>query len=98
MRAIQLLGGLARPAVLTIQLSIVYYESMEKNRKLKPFSDQLRDAIRKADISRYRVAKQTGLTQASLSRFMTGVSGLSLESIDKICDCLGLELSNGKDG
>ena len=55
-------------------------------------SEQLREAILNADISRYRIAKETGLTQAGLSRFVNGVSGLSMDSIDKIGDCLGLQI------
>ncbi len=64
--------------------------------KGKPISEQLRAAILNADISRYRIAKETGLTEAGLSRFVNGVSGLSLDSIDKIGDCLGLEIAKRK--
>ena len=66
-------------------------------RKRKPLSEQLREAILSADISRYRIAKETGLTQAGLSRFVNHVAGLSLDSIDKIGECLGLEIVVGSD-
>ena len=59
----------------------------------KPISEQLKDAILAADISRYRISKETGLTEAGLSRFVNGVSGLSLASIDKIGECLGLDIT-----
>ena len=55
-------------------------------------SDQLRAAIDAAPISRYRLAKLTGLDQALLSRFLYGQCGLSLESVDLLCEALGLEL------
>lgn len=58
----------------------------------KQLSEQLRDAILNAEVSRYRIAKETGLTQAGLSRFVNGVAGLSLDSIDKVGECLGLEV------
>ncbi len=61
-------------------------------KKQKQISEQLRDAILNADISRYQIAKQTGLTEASLSRFVNRVCGLSLDSIDKIGECIGLEI------
>lgn len=61
-------------------------------RKRKPLSEQLRDAILNAEITRYRIAQETGLTEAGLSRFVNKVSGLSLESIDKIGECLDLEI------
>lgn len=65
--------------------------------KTTPLSEQLRQAILSADKTRYRIAKETGLTEAGLSRFVNGVSGLSLDSIDKIGECLGLRIvSNTK--
>lgn len=60
--------------------------------KPKKLSEQLRAAILNADKSRYRIAKETGLTEAGLSRFVNHVSGLSLDSIDKIGEYLGLEI------
>lgn len=60
--------------------------------KQEPISEQLRAAILNAPISRYRIAQETGLTEAGLSRFVNGVTGLSLDSIDKIGNCLGLEI------
>jgi DNA-binding Xre family transcriptional regulator len=65
---------------------------MATKRKPQPFSEQLRNAIVNADISRYRIAQKTGLTEAGLSRFVNRVAGLSLDSIDKICACLDLRL------
>ena len=59
-------------------------------KKPKTISQQLRDAILGAPKSRYAIAKETGVTEASLSRFVNGVTGLSMDSIDKIGECLGL--------
>ena len=70
-------------------------------KKRKPISEQLRDAIRNADISRYEISNRTGMTQASRSRFMNRVTGLSLESIDKLGECLELDVvgkPSGKKG
>ena len=61
--------------------------------KRKPISEQLKGAILNADVSRYRIAKETGLTEASLSRFLNDVAGLSLDSIDKIGDYLELDIT-----
>ena len=65
---------------------------MATNRKTS-ISDQLRDAILNSEKTRYKIAQETGLSQAALSRFVNGVSGLSLDSIDRIGDYLGLEIS-----
>ena len=64
--------------------------------KRELISDQLREAILNADKSRYRIAQETGLSEAALSRFVNGVCGLSLDSIDKVGECLGLEITTGK--
>lgn len=59
-------------------------------------SEQLREAIRDADVTRYRISKDTGITEAALSRFITGGSGLSLETIDILGEYLGLDITRRK--
>ena len=56
-------------------------------------SDQLRAVILDNEKSRYRISKETGITEAGLSRFVNHVSGISLDTIDKIGECLGLEIT-----
>ena len=60
--------------------------------KRRPLSEQLRDAILDADVSRYRISQDTGLTEAALSRFVNGVAGLSLDSIDILAEYLELDI------
>ena len=62
-------------------------------RKQLEFSEQLREAIRQAGRSRYRISQETGIPQGQLSRFMHGKGGLSLRSVDRLCGCLGLALT-----
>lgn len=59
----------------------------------KLISDQLREAIKHCGKTRYRIYKETGIPESQLSRFYnnTGVS-LSLNSIDKLCECIGADL------
>ena len=52
----------------------------------------MRAAILNADKSRYRISKQTGITEAGLSRFVNHVAGILLDTIDKIGECLDLEI------
>jgi DNA transposition AAA+ family ATPase len=56
-------------------------------------TDQLRRAIETSDKSRYALWQETGIDQATLSRFMHGKGGLSLDGWDKLGEALGLELS-----
>ena len=68
---------------------------MAKRRHAK-LGDQIRQAIGDSGLTRYRIAQETGLSEAALSRFVNGVCGLSLDSIDKVGECLGLEITTGK--
>lgn len=56
-------------------------------------SDRLREAVRGGGKSRYQISKETGIDEATLSRFVHGKGGLSMEGIDAVAECLGLELT-----
>ena len=56
-------------------------------------SDTLREAIRHAPVSRYKIACETGVAESALSRFVSGERSLDLTSVDKLADYLGLELT-----
>ncbi len=62
------------------------------SRKRVKLSDQLRRAIKKSGVTRYRIWKLTGIPQSTLSEFMHSRSGLSIESLDAIADILGIDL------
>ena len=59
-------------------------------------TDQLRTAIEDSGLSHYRVCKEIGLDQSTLSRFMSGKAGLALDTVDKLGDLLGLQLIMGR--
>ena len=61
-------------------------------KKLAKLSDQIRTAIDAAPVSRYRIAKETEIAEANLSRFMAGQSGLSMKALDRLGEYLGLEI------
>jgi transcriptional regulator with XRE-family HTH domain len=54
--------------------------------------DRLRAAVAKSRLSRYELAKQSGIDQAALLRFVRGGS-LRIESVEKLCPILGLQLT-----
>jgi hypothetical protein len=56
------------------------------------FSDQLRAAIAESGQSRYRIAKETGVAEPVLCRFCNHKVGLSMETVDTLCEYLGLRL------
>jgi len=58
----------------------------------KTVTDEIRTAIQKSHLSRYEIAKRSGVTEGSLSRFMNRKTSLSLESIEKLAPVLGLQV------
>lgn len=61
----------------------------------KTITDELRAAIRSAGkrgITRYRIAKITGLSQGQLSRFMAGQYSMRLTNAEKIAAAIGKRL------
>ncbi|MCC7086398.1 MAG: hypothetical protein IT427_15465 [Pirellulales bacterium] len=64
--------------------------------KAKLLSEQLREAILNADVSRYRISKDLGISEAQLSRFVNKICGLGQEASDKIGEYLGLQLVGPK--
>ncbi len=61
-------------------------------------SEQLRQAIETSQFSRYRISMETGVSQAALSRFMSGERSLTLDTVDVLADFLGLKLVSKRKG
>jgi len=59
----------------------------------KKLSDQLRAAIDASEMTRYRIALEAEIDHATLSRFMSGKGGLSVDGMDRLAETLGLELT-----
>jgi transcriptional regulator with XRE-family HTH domain len=56
------------------------------------FSSVIRQAILESGETRYALAFKCGVDQAILSRFMSGKTGLSLTTIDKLVGGLNIEV------
>jgi predicted transcriptional regulator len=59
-------------------------------------SDQIRQAVDDSGLSRYRIAKELGIVESAISKFMAGKGGLSMEVLDRLADLLDLNLKSGK--
>jgi transcriptional regulator with XRE-family HTH domain len=58
-------------------------------------SDQIRQAIENCGETRYAIWKATGISQETLSRFMSGERGLPTKTLDKVAEYLDLNITTG---
>ena len=56
-------------------------------------TDQVRRAIDAAPASRAEICRAAGFSEATMSRFMNGRGGLSMEMLDRIAAYLDLRLA-----
>ena len=63
----------------------------KKTQKPLGLTDQIRAALETCGETRYRVAKNSGLNEPQLCRFMAG-AGISFKALDKLAEYLGLEI------
>ena len=60
--------------------------------------EQLSDAIMKSGVSRYRISEDTDVSPTVLHRIVSGTGGCNLETLNSLCEYLGLELKPKKRG
>ena len=61
--------------------------------------DQIRKAVETSGKTRYRLSKESGVSQGQLSRLVNGECGLSAGNLEKLADALGLKITiRPKDG
>ncbi len=66
----------------------------QRRTKPKTLSDQLREIIETGPLSRYRIAKDSGVDASQLLRFVRGDGRLTNDSLDKIGEVLKLRLES----
>jgi len=59
-------------------------------------TDQLRQAIDDSGLTRYRIAKETGISESALAQFYNGHRGLSMEALNALGECLQLTIHLGR--
>ena len=61
-------------------------------RRSENLTDQLRQAIDDSGLTRYQIAKATGIDESALAKFYNGQRGLSMKALNALGDCLELTL------
>ncbi len=59
-------------------------------------SDQIRQAIDDSGLTRYEIAKHTGIDESALAKFYNGDRGLSMKALNALGECLELKITLGR--
>jgi transcriptional regulator with XRE-family HTH domain len=59
-------------------------------------TDQLRQAIDESGLTRYQIAKATGIDESALAKFYNGHRGLSMEALNALGEFLQLTITLGR--
>jgi len=59
-------------------------------------TDQLRQAIDDSGLTRYQIAKATGIDESALAKFYNGRRGLSMEALNALGEFLQLTVTLGR--
>jgi transcriptional regulator with XRE-family HTH domain len=65
-------------------------------KRMKLLTDQLRQAIDESGLTRYEIAKRTGIDESALAKFYNGHRGLSMEALNALGECLKLKITLGR--
>ena len=64
-----------------------------QKRQAKQLTDQLREAIDASGLTRYQIAKETGIDESALAKFYNGHRGLSMQALNALGECLELTIN-----
>ena len=66
-------------------------------RKRIRLTDEIRQAIERSGLSRYRICLSIGLDKSAMSRFMNDpAAGMGCEMLNKLADLLDLHVTTGR--
>jgi len=65
-------------------------------KRTKLMTDQLRQAIDDCELTRYRIAKETCISESTLAQFYNGHRGLSMEALNALGEFLQLTIHLGR--
>lgn len=56
-------------------------------------TDAIRAAVKASDQTPYAIAKGAGVARSQLSRLLSGESGMTVDTIERLADYLGLQIT-----
>jgi len=77
-------------------MASIRYDTRMAKKRPKKLTDQLRQAIDDCGLTRYEIAKQTGIDESALAKFFNGHRGLSMEALNALGEFLQLTINLGR--
>ena len=77
-------------------MNSIWYDHCVAKKRTKLLTDQLRGAIDDSGLTRYRIAKETGISESALAQFYNGHRGLSMEAMNALGQFLQLTIILGR--
>ena len=68
----------------------------KKPKRTALLTDQLRQAIDDSGLTRYRIAKETCVSESALAQFYNGHRGLSMKALNALGEVLQLTIALGR--
>ena len=65
-------------------------------KRAQPLTVQLRQAIDDSGLTRYQIAKETGIDESALAKFFNGHRGLSMDALNALGKSLQLRITLGR--
>lgn len=59
-------------------------------------TDQLRQAIDDSGLTRYQIARATGINESALAKFYNGQRGISMQALNALGEYLDLKITLGR--
>lgn len=76
--------------------SSIVYDAVVGKKQPRLLTDQLRQAIDDCGLTRYQIAKGTGIDESALAKFYNGHRGLSMDALNALGEFLGLKITLGR--
>ena len=74
-------------------MTLTFWQALDTLIGMDSVSEQVRHAIKTCGLSRYALARETGVAESALSRFMSGERGLSMRALDAVGAALRLRVA-----
>ena len=78
---------------MSCRIIVAYRQLLWYTEAVAKLLNEIRQAVEASEKTRYRIAKESGVSAGQLSRLVNGERGLTVDTIERLADYLGLEIT-----